>query len=73
MTGKHHATACDVCGEWQHRKCQTGMMLQVYFRFAITCALFKSINIALVSQTNRYIGSTGENKLLYSRMVSRLA
>ena len=41
VTGRHHAIACDVCGEWQHRKCQTGMLLKVYFRLVskvITCA-----------------------------------
>ena len=36
VTGRHHAIACDVCGEWQ-----TGMLLKVHFRLVsqvITCA-----------------------------------
>ena len=24
--------ACDVCGEWQHHKCQKDMILQVYLK-----------------------------------------
>ena len=32
LTGRHHAIACDVCGEWQHRKCGTNMILQVVFQ-----------------------------------------
>ena len=32
VAGRHHVIACDVCGEWQHRKCQTDMILQVYLK-----------------------------------------
>ena len=51
VTGRHHAIACDVCGEWQHRKCQTGMLLQVYFRL-VSQVITYITNIAVLPQTN---------------------